>query len=306
MIDTSRIVSGFDVELQLGGGWFLTALRGLNDNGALIPGPLPPPAPPDADVDVSEVAIIFDPGFDLRIDLLVAGLPFQVRAALALNDEGTELAVTTELPGVALTVPFGVFDDLAGPPVLQKVPGDGAHQPVIALLANMNIRASAQTDDPLPEDRHVERGDPGLARSTLPLGQDVVLCIGRETFERMANNVWHTSLRSDDGAHPLPDEDDPLGSWSKVTMVPQNGRVRLRLEGDIPADSPIIDVIPDPHVTVTLDIVPVLTAGTVAFEVQVDANVDTGLLGDIFAFVVGGLVGFIVGLVVGVFVGGLV
>ena len=306
MIDTNRITSEFDVELQLGAGWFLTALRGLNDNGVLISGPLPPPAPPDADVDVVDVAIIFDPGFDLRIDLLVAGVPFQVRAALALNDDGTELEVTTELPGVTLTVPFGVFDDLAGVPALRKVAGDNANQPVIALLANMDIRASSQSGEPLAEDQHVARGDPDLAQSILPIGQDLVLGIGRETFERMANNVWHTSLRADDGTHPLPDEDDPVGSWSKVTMVPQNGRIRLRLEGDIPADSPIVDVVPDPHVTVTLDIVPNLSGGNVTFEVQVDANVDTGLLGDVFAFIVGGLVGFIIGLVVGIFVGGLV
>ena len=307
MIDTARITSGFDVELQLGAAWFSTALRGLNDNGVLISGPLPPPAPPDADVEVAGVAIIFDPGFDLRIDLLVAGFPFQVRAALELNDEGTELVVTTELPGVTLTVPFGVFDDLAGVPVLRKVAGvDTTTQPAIALLANMNIRASNQSGEPLPEDQHVARGDPDLAQSILPVGQDVVLGIGRETFARMANNVWHTSLRADDGTHPLPDEDDPVGSWSKVTMVPQNGRIRLRLEGDIPADSPIVDVVPDPHVTVTLDIVPILAGGNVTFEVQVDADVDTGLLGDLFAFLVGGLVGFIIGLIVGIFVGGLV
>ncbi|HEX2368359.1 MAG TPA: hypothetical protein VHM94_03890 [Acidimicrobiia bacterium] len=52
MADTSRIVSGFDVEMHLGSGWFALALQGLADHGLLIPDPPPPPIPPGAVVVV--------------------------------------------------------------------------------------------------------------------------------------------------------------------------------------------------------------------------------------------------------------
>jgi hypothetical protein len=46
MIDTSLIATGFDVEVQLGGSWFATALGGLIDSGAVqLPLQVPPGTP---------------------------------------------------------------------------------------------------------------------------------------------------------------------------------------------------------------------------------------------------------------------
>ena len=304
MIDTTRIRSKFDLELQLGSGWFLTAIRALNNNGLLLPEELPPPAPPDAEVVIVDVQIIFVPNLDLQIDVTIAGFPLSINAALTLSDDGSELLITTDMDDVEATLPFDVLDNLAGPPVLQKVAGDGDNAPAIAVLANLNLRASPQSGDPLPVDLHVERGDASLARSFLPSGQDMVLGVGEATFQRFANDTWHTpledgGLRAEDGSHPLPDADNKQGDWSVVSMTPQAGRIRVRLEGDIPVDSPIFDLVPDPHVTIILDLIPSIEDENISFEIEVDANVDTGLLGNIFAFLVGGLSGFIVGLFIG-------
>lgn len=121
MIETARIRSGFGIELQLGGGWFFTAVSELHDNGLLLPDPLPPPIIPGSEVVITDVDIIFEQDFDLQIEVTVAGIPQAVRAALALSDDGSELVVTTELENVEFVLPFQVLDNLAGPPVLQKV-----------------------------------------------------------------------------------------------------------------------------------------------------------------------------------------
>ena len=60
MIDTSRITSGFDVEFQLGSGWFLTAMRGLHDRGLLIPPGTIPFISEDTVITIDFVDIIFD------------------------------------------------------------------------------------------------------------------------------------------------------------------------------------------------------------------------------------------------------
>jgi hypothetical protein len=304
MIDTTRIRSEFDLELLLGSGWFLTAIRALHNNGLLLPDELPPPAPPDAEVVIVDVQIIFEPNLDLQIDLTVAGFPLSIKAALTLSDDGSELFITTDMEDVEATVPFDVLDNLAGPPVLQKVAGEGDNAPAIAVLANLNLRASPQSGEPLPADQHVERGDTSLAQSFLPSGQDMVLGVGEATYQRFANDIWHTpsedgGLRAEDGSHPLPDADNKRGDWSVVSMTPRAGRIRVRLEGDIPVDSPIFDLVPDPHVTITLNLIPTIENENVSFTIEFDADVDTGLLGDLFVFLAGGFLGFIIGLFTG-------
>ena len=72
MIITSRIASGFDVELQLAGGWFLTALRLLNDSGLLMPG----------SASIAGVQRSFAPGWDLHINVPGREQPVLARAEL--------------------------------------------------------------------------------------------------------------------------------------------------------------------------------------------------------------------------------
>lgn len=296
MITTTRIASGFDIELQLGGRWFFTAIELLNEHGLL--------APPGLPVVVTDVQISFEPGWDLRIDILL--FPDPVFARAELNAAGTELVLTTSIPQIPpRSIPFGALSNLAAPPVLVKLPGDADHEPVLALLANLDIQAVPQSQEPLPDGEFLPRGNAADAQSFLPLGKDIAFGMGQATYARFANNIWHTNLRADDGSHPLPDAENERGAWSRVTMTGESGRMRLTLEGDIPLDSPIIDLVPDPHVTITLLLTPTVTGGQLSFSIETETDVDTGLLGDLFGGIVGGLVGGVIGFVVGLFTGGL-
>lgn len=296
MITTTRIASGFDIELQLGGRWFFTAIELLNEHGLL--------APPGLPVVVTDVRISFEPGWDLRIDVLL--FPDPVFARAELNAAGTELILTTSIPQIPQrSIPFGALNNLAAPPVLVKLAGDADHEPVLALLANLDIQAGPQSEQPLPDGEFLPRGDAANARSFLPLGKDIAFGMGQATYARFANNIWHTNLRAADGSHPLPDAENERGAWSRVTMTGENGRMKLTLEGDIPLDSPIIDLVPDPHVTITLLLTPTVTDGQLSFSIETETDVDTGLLGDLFGGIVGGLAGGVIGFVVGLFTGGL-
>jgi hypothetical protein len=292
----SRITSGFDIELQLGANWFRTALELLVEKGVIDTGGLP--------VIITNIQIIMGPVWDLRINIL--GLPTPVLARAELNDAGTELTITTDNPLIPeQTLPFGALKDLAEPPVKVKLEGDADHQNVIGILANLNIHAEPQSQEGLPDGEFLERGDPGSAQSFLAMGKDVAFGMNGETLQRFANNIWHTTLRADDGSHPLPDEENKKGEWAKVTGRARNGRIEIILEGDIPVDSPLIDVVPDPHVKITLVLSATLDGGRLIFTIDADTDVDTGLLGDLFGGLAGASAGAIVGLIVGVFTGGI-
>lgn len=294
MILTNRIISGFDVELQLGAGWFLTAFRGLNDSGLLLPGGPPPPFNPDAPVTVESVEITFDiPNRDLVAQVVIDGIPLTILISLDLSDDGRELVITSNVPNSdPIHVPFDALSGLAGPPRLLKLGGGTDHDPCIAFLANLDLRASPQDQEPLPEGQHVERGTE-VAISFLPSGQDIAIGIGADTFPRIANDIWHTSLRAEDGSHPFPDEEDKQGTWKSAQVEPQDGRIRITLKADAPVTGP------DADVTITIDLSPAVENGLVAFEINVDTDVDTGILGTLFAFFVGGVLGFFLGLIFG-------
>ena len=73
-------------------------------------------------------------------------------------------------------------------------------------------------------------------------------------------------------------------------MEAQNGRIRIRLDGEVP-----IDWWPDADVVITIDLTPTVDNGVLTFELSVDSDVDTGILGDIFASLGGGLIGLLIG-----------
>ncbi len=300
MADTSRIVSGFDVEMHLGGGWFAVALQGLADHGLLIPDPPPPPIPPGAVVVVDGVSVLpEDPDWDLEVAVTISGVSLTITAALELSADGTELVIATNLPGVGTTLPFSVLSGLAGPPRLTKVVGEDERDPAIVLLANLDLRTNPQDEDPLPEGEHEARGDEALAISILPAGRHMAVGVGKATFPRFANNIWHTDLRADDGTHPFPDDEERKGEWDSATVTPQSGRVRIVLKGTVPIDSPLIDVIPDGEVTITIDLTPGLVGGDLSFSLELDTDIDTGILGDLLAGIGGGIIGFLIGLLAG-------
>jgi hypothetical protein len=296
MIITSRISSGFDIELQLGSRWFFTALNLMNENGLLTP--------PEFPVELEYVKITFEPEWDLEIKLVGNAIP--VFASAKLSDDGTELVFNTNIPIVGeKRIPFGALKGMAEPPVLTKLSGDADHEDVICILANLNIHAEPQSAERLPEGEILERGNIEDAQSFLPLDKDIAFGMGKATFPRFANNIWHTNLRAADGTHPLPDAENKKGDWSSVSMKPEGGKIRIKLEGDIPADSPLIDIIPDPHVTITLILTPDVKDGKLIFTMETETDVDMGLLGDLFGGVAGGIVGAIVGLIVGLVTGGI-
>jgi hypothetical protein len=288
MINTAAIATGFDVEVQLGGQWFATVLRGLIAAGAFE---FPPDIPEGTPITVVDVRVLGDdPANDLEVDLLVGIIPVTALAALALSVDGKELIITTDR-GISGTVPFNMLGDIDGLPTLTKVLGGAGTESAIALHANLDIRARDQSDNP---DDPVPRGDESLLQPFLPLGRHVAFGVGRGTFPRLANDVWHTQLTEDDGSHPLPDADNEIGHWQSVSMAAQQGRIRLTLDGEVP-----IDWWPDADVVVTIDLRPQIVDGVLVFEFDVDSDVDTGVLGDIFAFIAGGLVGFLIGLALG-------
>ena len=295
-MQTSRITSGFDVELQLGANWFRTAIELLVEKDVIDTGGIP--------VVITDIAVIMDQDWDLEIELAGLGT---VRLKTELNDAGTELTLTADNPLIPeQKVPFGALKGLAEPPVKAKVAGDADHQNAIAILANLDIHAEPQSDPPRADGDPLPRGDADAAQSFLEVGEDVAFGLGRVTLERFANDIWHTTLRADDGSHPLPDADNERGSWSRVTgRCLDNGAIQFVLEGDIPVDSPIIDVVPDPHVVITLTMRVTLDQGRLVFSIDTDTDIDTGLLGDIFGGLAGAAAGAIIGLVVGLFTGGL-
>jgi hypothetical protein len=286
MLDTSRIASGFDVEMQLGGGWFRTALDLLNAHGLL--------APPGVPVIITDVRISFEPDWNLEIDVL--GLPVPVFANIALDAMDKELILTTSLAGVPeRRIPFDVLEDLAGKPELVRLEGDGEHEPVLAVLANLDIKVAPQTEE--PEGEFLPRGDVSLAQSFLPRGQHIAFGIGKETYAHFANDLWHTELRAEDGTHPLADADNKMGDWTRVSMTGTDGTLKMVLEGVVPLDSPWIDIVPDGDVTIILRLTPSTSDGKLTFDMEIDEDVDTGLLGDLLAGIIGA---FTVGPVTGI------
>src|SRR3990170_5767856 len=110
-MNTTRISSGFDVELQLGAKWFRTALDLLNEHKLL--------GPPGLPIVILDVQITFEPGWDLQIDVL--GLDDPVFAKVELSADGSSMTFTTSLPLVPpTTIPFSVLQNLSGVPVLVK------------------------------------------------------------------------------------------------------------------------------------------------------------------------------------------
>ena len=293
MVDTARIMSEFDVEVQIGRGWILTALRILADEGLLIE--LPPGTPPGTAVDVTAVDIIFDQDpWDLDVVITIGGIPFPTLADAELSEDGTELRITNNRTDDQSVIPFALIDDLAGPPVMVKLRGDADHEPCLALLANLNLRASPQSGEPLPEGEHLPRGQVALATSFLPSGADLAVGIGATTFPRCANDIWHTELRAAVGTHPLPDAEDRRGTWSVVSAAPQPGRLRITLVGEVP-----IDIWPDATVRIDIHLTPTVEDGVVGFRLDIDTDVDTGILGDLFAGFLGGLLGLLLGALTG-------
>ncbi len=293
MLTTARITSDFDVELQLGAGWFKAAIGTLADAGVF--------SLPNGDTPFVDDVVILpaDPLWDLEITFV--GVPFPIQALAELSADGSELTLTASLSLIPpQTIPFGALSGLSGVPVLRKLAGDGDRADAIAIMANLDIHAEPQGAEPLPEGESIARGDPALAQSFLPRGSDIAFGMGASTYDRFANNLWHTNLRADDGSHPLPDMENAVGVWTVAKMTGRSGSLRVTLEGFVP-----VDWLPDPEVRITLILTPVVTNGQLTFSIDTEEDIDTGLLGNLLAAIGVGIVGALIGLVIGIFTGGI-
>lgn len=256
---------------------------------------------PGIPVIITEIRISEEADWHLEIDVI--GLDDPVLSRATLNEDGTEINLTFNIDEIPdQTIPFGALDKVIGTPVLVKCLSDDAeYEPVLAILANIELNTADQSGEPLSDDEVLEqvRGNQDNAITFLPSGNHVGFGMGRETYQRFANHLWHTELTAEDGTHPLPDENDRKGTWDSVSMRGEGGKIIIRLEGEVP-----IDLWPDADVTITLTLTPTLTDGVLSFTIEADTNVDTGILGDIFAFFGGGIAGGIIGFVVGLITGG--
>jgi hypothetical protein len=283
MLDTSRIQSGFDAELQLGRLWFLTAIHALVDNGVINL--------PDG-ITLTDCHIIEGPQWDLEMQ---TSLNIPVKASIVISHR--KFVFTTNLGSDAFEIDMPNFGQLAHPPILQKVIGTNGFENAMSLLLNLDLRASPQNQNPLPAGEHLERGNADQAVSFLPNGQHIAVGLARGTFTRFANNVWHTELRDLDGSHPLPKPgQDKKGNWTKVTVSVTKRRIKFTLEGEVP-----ISLWPDASVSLELELKPKLVDGRLTFSISTDLDVDTGFWGDVLAFTVGALLV----LLVAIFTGGL-
>jgi hypothetical protein len=285
MINNERIKSGFDAEVMIGRGWFLTAIQTLIENGVLS---LP------LGITITDVEIIDDPEWDL--DLTTSIENFIVKARLSI--ENKKFLFVADFNDTTFEIDLPSFGKLAATPTLKKVLGDNDHENAMALLINLDIRATPQNEEPLPAGEHLPRGNEDQAVSFLPNGQHIALGIARESFFRFANNIWHTELRDEDGSHPLPKPgEDKKGNWKKVKVSVNKNRIKFTLQGVVP-----IDLWPDADVKLELELKPKIVDGKLTFSIDTDLDVDTGFWGDVLAFTIGALIGVIVA----IFTGGLV
>jgi hypothetical protein len=293
MIQTSRISSGYDAEVQLSPAWFLSVLQELNNKGILLPNGLPAPFPPDAVLTFTGITILFDnDDYDLEIDVDISGLPLPIMASLKID--GNKINITTNLPDVGMTIPFNILVS-DGEPVLVKLVGDADHEDVMAVLMNLKIDADASPVVP----------DAGNAQSFLPKGKDIGIAIRPETITRLGKQIWNTPINlggftDPAGNHPIQVKGKNKGTWHSLSLTTESGAIKLVLKGEVP-----IDYWPDADIKVTVKLKPKITAsGSIGFNVTTDTDIDTGILGDIFGFLLGGVVGIIVVEVVEVVVEG--
>lgn len=192
--------------------------------------------------------------------------------------------------------------------VSKKLPGDGSRQAAIGLYANADLQIAPQSGP--PEDEPIARGNPDIATSFLPTDRNFAIGLSLQTFQRMANHAWHQTGEEIDGdlKHPIFDpaelaeweaaveadpstpKPDPIGKFVSFAITPLNGRIRMRVKSRI-----FIDFWPDADVTADFNLTPDIEGGNLGIETELDNyDVDTGLLGDLIAFLALGLFGVLI------------
>ncbi len=333
MIDLSRIRSGFDIEVLLGPTYFLEVLLAARKAG-LIPKeigadgggaeaiPLDPP---------SAVRIISDPmaGHDIEVDIVAQldnphtvtislGVVFTEKAVeLSFRnlDAGTVYAInlyglSIQDPNLLTTiqqelqqsldqeVPLDLVAGDVAEVVVRKVPAEGDFQTAFALLLNLDIKIASQSQ--APEEEFIERGDADLAVSFLTADRAFAIGIPNATLSRMANDVWHGfAVQYDDGNwdHPIKDgAGDKVGVYKSVAMKVHGGALKVTTRSEL-----FLDWWPDADVTTVFEFRPSIDRKEqlVVNIKMTEFDADTGLLGDVVAFLLPGLLGSLLGFIFG-------
>jgi len=116
----------------------------------------------------------------------------------------------------------------------------------------------------------------------------------------MANDFFH-SLRDGGGSHPLDLGDYTADVTSIAITPPGGGKIRVVVEADL-----LLDNLPDPHLTITLDLAPSIEDGIISVDAEL-ISIDTGIWGDIVLAVIGiffGPLGVLIGVLIGAISGG--
>jgi hypothetical protein len=314
MIDTSRITSDYDFELQLGSGWFMTAITELHERNLLIkPENIPNWLPDDLIISVDKVEIRSEKEYDIYL-LLITNYDFEVEVhiSLSISEDGSNLILTPKLlikqgEEDSIYIPLNsIADDLAEPIKLIKLKGDELHENVICIVGNMDLRTSDQRFEPLEEPSFLPRGNINDVQSFLPIGKHIAIGISTNSLDRIANDIWHKQLTDEDGKHPFPDKENKMGHWKSVTIKeskygPHNlSRLLVKLEAIAYVDTPLIDIIKDPEITINIYLTPIINDGKLTFETEVTSDVEFGVFGSLIAAAIGGFIG--IGLIGGVII----
>jgi hypothetical protein len=351
MVDHTRIATGYDVELLLGGDYFLTIFQGAHDAG-LIPTLV---ETEDKPVETGDPTIVRSEHYVIQIDkptaLTILGdepeadmeIVIPVIATKVITENGVISmdAATSASLGIRLDVTFtatelliayhslnaftqAVLEAMAGveqvaqidvllaeklnqqfplslalegvemePPL--KIRGTGGFQAAYGVYLNLpDIKIAPQSGP--PENEFTERGDVNAAASFLPSGKAIAIGIRSTTFDRLANNLWHTELavvRANGTIdHPVfdPDTNEEVGRYESVTIEPVNeGVVEVTIRSRV-----FRRLWPDATVTAVFHLSSRIENNSPRFTLDlVDFNVNTGLVGDLLAFLIGGGLGVI-------------
>lgn len=337
MIDHSRIRTEYDLEILLGGGYFLRILQGAYDAGEIRS-----EIRLDGNMNIrinkpTQVIIIARSiGVDIKVTLpvrviddtdIVIGMKINIQDGkvgfeyVHIDSETRNLirvlGTATGRPDLLETVESELRNrlnkdiplDLVASDVaemkVRKVEASDGFQDVFALFLNLNLKISSQTGP--PEENFIARGDVNKALSFLPEDRAFAVGLGPKTFPRLANNMWH-----DFGVLvevPIP----MTGNTREILAHPvKNGNKSVGhykhmsislINGAlrVKVTSEItIDYWPDADVTAQFDFIPYVDEGKLKFDIKlVEFDADTGLLGDMLSFMIGGLLGGLIGLFFG-------
>lgn len=328
MIDHTQIRTGFDIEVLLGGDYWLTILQGAHaagvipsqietDSGGVILLGAPTAVRVIADRDDADIEVTIPYGMgdtrDAVVGVLVTLAATEVALTYAYVDPTTKALI--ELAGLLGGNPnlFAEVEaklqealdrtidlDLVGSDVAQmesrKVIGEGDTQAAIGLYLNLDLQIAPQSGP--PESSLIARGDLDEAASFLPATRSFAVGLGSDTFPRLANDMWHgLGVVRDDGSidHPALNDDDRIGVHKSVSIVPEPDHMKVTSTSRI-----FIDFWPDADVTAVFHFTPRTVNGRLTFDIElVDFDADTGLVGDLLAFLIGGLIGGLIGLLFG-------